>query len=117
MTPHKIIESENKEFLSQFPNLKEDDNPILLIGAQNIGELKKELEAAKQHIQESQKVQQELSGYIKELSQEKQALKSELSNQSATIKCMEEASNTYLIHNNLKSKLMQLKISISVKLM
>ena len=30
--PHKIIESENKEFLSQFPNLKEDDNPILLIG-------------------------------------------------------------------------------------
>jgi len=30
--PHKIIDSENKEFLSQFPNLKEDDNPILLIG-------------------------------------------------------------------------------------
>ena len=30
--PHKIIESENKEFLSQFPDLKEDDNPILLIG-------------------------------------------------------------------------------------
>lgn len=30
--PHKIIDSENKEFLSQFPDLKEDDNPILLIG-------------------------------------------------------------------------------------
>ena len=30
--PHEIIESENKEFLSQFPDLKEDDNPILLIG-------------------------------------------------------------------------------------
>ena len=29
--PHEIIESENKEFLSQFPDLKEDDNPILLI--------------------------------------------------------------------------------------
>lgn len=26
--PEKIIESGNKEFLSQFPNLKEDDNPI-----------------------------------------------------------------------------------------
>ena len=77
------------------------------LSSQNIGELKKELEAAKQHIQESQKVQQELSGYIKELSQEKQALKSELSNQSATIKCMEEASNTYLIHNNFKSKLLK----------
>ena len=30
--PHEIIDSENKEFLSQFPDLKEDDNPILLIG-------------------------------------------------------------------------------------
>jgi hypothetical protein len=30
--PHKIIDSENKKFLSQFPDLKEDDNPILLIG-------------------------------------------------------------------------------------
>ena len=30
--PDEIIESGNEEFLSQFPDLKEDDNPILLIG-------------------------------------------------------------------------------------
>lgn len=30
--PEKIIESGNKEFLAQFPDLKEDDNPILLFG-------------------------------------------------------------------------------------
>lgn len=30
--PDKIMKSENKEFLKQFPNLKEDDNPILLFG-------------------------------------------------------------------------------------
>lgn len=30
--PEKIIESSNKDFLTQFPSLKEDDNPILLFG-------------------------------------------------------------------------------------
>lgn len=30
--PDKIMKSENKEFLKQFPDLKEDDNPILLFG-------------------------------------------------------------------------------------
>jgi hypothetical protein len=30
--PEKIIESGNKDFLAQFPDLKEDDNPILLFG-------------------------------------------------------------------------------------
>ena len=30
--PQKIIESGNKDFLAQFPDLKEDDNPILLFG-------------------------------------------------------------------------------------
>ena len=30
--PQKIIESGNKDFLTQFPDLKEDDNPILLFG-------------------------------------------------------------------------------------
>lgn len=30
--PENIIESGNKDFLTQFPSLKEDDNPILLFG-------------------------------------------------------------------------------------
>ena len=30
--PDKVIDSANKEFLSQFPNLEQDDNPILLFG-------------------------------------------------------------------------------------
>ena len=30
--PEKIIESSNKDFLTQFTSLKEDDKPILLFG-------------------------------------------------------------------------------------
>lgn len=30
--PEKIIKSGNKDFLTQIPSLKEDDNPILLFG-------------------------------------------------------------------------------------
>ena len=77
------------------------------LSSQNIDELKKELEASRHHIQESQKVQQELSGYINELSQEKQTLKNELEDQSDTIKHMEKTNNIYIIQNNLKGKLLK----------
>ena len=77
------------------------------LSSQNIDKLRTELEATQHHNKESQKVQQEMSNYIKELSQQKQTLKDELENRTAIIRELEEENRTTHISNNLKSKLLK----------
>lgn len=83
--------------------LKEEE----YLSSQNMDKLRTELEATQHHIKESQKVQQEMSNYIKELCQQKQTLKDELENRTAIIRELEEANRITHISNNLKSKLLK----------
>ena len=83
--------------------LKEEE----YLSSQNMDKLRTELEATQHHIKESQKVQQEMSNYIKELCQQKQTLKDELENRTAIIRELEEENRTTHISNNLKSKLLK----------
>ena len=77
------------------------------LSSQNMDKLRTELEATQHHIKESQKVQQEMSSYIKELCQQKQTLKDELENRTDIIRELEEENRTTHISNNLKSKLLK----------
>ena len=83
--------------------LKEEE----YLSSQNMDKLRTELEVTQHHIKESQKVQQEMSNYIKELCQQKQTLKDELENRTAIIRELEEENRTTHISNNLKSKLLK----------
>ena len=83
--------------------LKEEE----YLSSQNMDKLRTELEATQHHIKESQKVQQEMSSYIKELCQQKQTLKDELENRTAIIRELEQENRTTHISNNLKSKLLK----------
>ena len=83
--------------------LKEEE----YLSSQNMDKLRTELEATQHHIKESQKVQQEMSNYIKELCQQKQTLKDELENRTDIIRELEEENRTTHISNNLKSKLLK----------
>lgn len=83
--------------------LKEEE----YLSSQNMDKLRTELEVTQHHIKESQKVQQEMSNYIKELCQQKQTLKDELDNRTAIIRELEEENRTTHISNNLKSKLLK----------
>ena len=83
--------------------LKEEE----YLSSQNMDKLRTELEVTQHYIKESQKVQQEMSNYIKELCQQKQTLKDELENRTAIIRELEEENRTTHISNNLKSKLLK----------
>ncbi|MBR5205249.1 MAG: hypothetical protein IKW32_08605 [Bacteroidaceae bacterium] len=77
------------------------------LSSQNMDKLRTELEATQHHIKESQKVQQEMANYIKELCQQKQTLKDELENRTVIIRELEQENRTTHISNNLKSKLLK----------
>ena len=83
--------------------LKEKD----YLSVQNINKLKTELEATKQHITDSQKVQIEMSDYIKELCQQKQALKNELDFQTNMVRELKKENKACHVNDNLKTKLLK----------
>ncbi len=77
------------------------------LSSQHIERLKTELEFARLHIKESQKVQKESSDYIKELCHQKQVLKEDVNHLSATVSKLQQENNVYLINHNLKGKLLK----------
>lgn len=77
------------------------------LSSQNMDKLRTELETTQHHIKESQKVQQEMSNYIKELCRKNQILKDEQDNQTFIIRGLKQENRSYHISNNLKSKLLK----------
>ena len=83
--------------------LKEKD----YLSSQNINKLKTELDATKQHIKDSQKVQTKMSDYIKELHQQIQDLKNEQDIQTNIVRELKKKNEAYHVNDSLKSKLLK----------